>query len=56
MLPGIVEASGMRNSDGLFNDGLDDACNNNGQTTWTYNQVFGYPIMSTNFTDPSRRV
>ncbi|KAF8898081.1 glycoside hydrolase family 76 protein [Mucidula mucida] len=34
----IVEASGMRNSDGLFNDGLDDACNNNGQTTWTYNQ------------------
>lgn len=30
--------SGMRNSQGLFNDGLTDACANNGQTTWTYNQ------------------
>ncbi|KAK0455481.1 glycoside hydrolase family 76 protein [Desarmillaria tabescens] len=33
-----LEASGMRNSDGLYNDGLDDTCINNGQTTWTYNQ------------------
>ncbi|KIM78915.1 glycoside hydrolase family 76 protein [Piloderma croceum F 1598] len=34
--------SGMRNSDGLYNDGLNStdpaACTNNGQTTWTYNQ------------------
>jgi len=31
--------SGMRNSQGLFNDGLDSStCENNGQTTWTYNQ------------------
>ncbi|KAJ7497280.1 glycoside hydrolase family 76 protein [Mycena latifolia] len=30
--------SGMRNSAGLWNDGLTDACTNNGQTTWTYNQ------------------
>lgn len=29
----------MRNSQGLYNDGLDTAsCKNNGQTTWTYNQ------------------
>jgi hypothetical protein len=29
----------MRNSQGLFNDGLDfTTCGNNGQTTWTYNQ------------------
>ena len=32
------EASGMINSDGLVNDGLDGACVNNGQPTWTYNQ------------------
>jgi predicted alpha-1,6-mannanase (GH76 family) len=31
--------SGMRNSAGLWNDGLDSStCANNGQTTWTYNQ------------------
>ncbi|KAF9531603.1 glycoside hydrolase family 76 protein [Crepidotus variabilis] len=31
--------SGMRNADGLWNDGLDlNGCRNNGQTTWTYNQ------------------
>lgn len=28
----------MRNSEGLYNDGLDDSCVNNGETTWTYNQ------------------
>lgn len=37
-----LEASGMRNSAGLFNDGLnvgaDGACFNNNQTEWTYNQ------------------
>ena len=30
--------SGMINSDGLINDGLDAKCENNHQTTWTYNQ------------------
>jgi len=30
--------SGMRNADGLWNDGLITSnCQNNGQTTWTYN-------------------
>lgn len=33
-----LEASGMRNSEGLYNDGLDGSCINNGETTWTYNQ------------------
>ncbi|ESK85560.1 glycoside hydrolase family 76 protein [Moniliophthora roreri MCA 2997] len=32
-----VKQSGLRGSNGLFNDGLAD-CKNNGQTTWTYNQ------------------
>ncbi|MFC0107681.1 glycoside hydrolase family 76 protein [Kibdelosporangium aridum] len=32
------EASGMINSAGLVNDGLDDSCANNGLPTWTYNQ------------------
>jgi predicted alpha-1,6-mannanase (GH76 family) len=30
--------SGMINADSLVNDGLDDACHNNGKTTWSYNQ------------------
>ena len=30
--------SGMLNEQSLVNDGLDDACHNNGRTTWTYNQ------------------
>lgn len=30
--------SGMINSRNMINDGLDDACGNNGQPTWTYNQ------------------
>ncbi|KAL1704123.1 glycoside hydrolase family 76 protein [Schizophyllum commune] len=33
-----LKNSGMRNSDGLWNDGLTDDCKNNGQTTWIYNQ------------------
>ncbi|VDB93551.1 unnamed protein product [Peniophora sp. CBMAI 1063] len=34
-----LEGSGMRNSDGLWNDGLVLAtCKNNAETTWTYNQ------------------
>lgn len=31
-------ASGMINGDHMVNDGLTDACANNGQPTWTYNQ------------------
>ncbi|MFC8077815.1 glycoside hydrolase family 76 protein [Streptomyces sp. NPDC057307] len=30
--------SGMINNEQLINDGLNDACGNNGQPTWTYNQ------------------
>ncbi|WP_405668390.1 glycoside hydrolase family 76 protein [Streptomyces sp. NBC_01166] len=30
--------SGMINSSNMINDGLSDACANNGQPTWTYNQ------------------
>lgn len=32
------EQSGMLNSKGLINDGLDQNCKNNGDVTWTYNQ------------------
>ncbi|MFH9613357.1 glycoside hydrolase family 76 protein [Streptomyces pratensis] len=32
------QRSGMINGDHMINDGLTDACANNGQTTWTYNQ------------------
>jgi predicted alpha-1,6-mannanase (GH76 family) len=31
-------SSGMMNSSNLINDGLTTTCQNNGQTTWTYNQ------------------
>jgi predicted alpha-1,6-mannanase (GH76 family) len=31
-------ASGLINSSNLINDGLNSSCQNNGQTTWTYNQ------------------
>ncbi|KAH7923716.1 glycoside hydrolase family 76 protein [Leucogyrophana mollusca] len=35
-----LSASGMRGSNGLFNDGLDlTTCKNNGETAWTYNQA-----------------
>jgi len=30
--------SGLINKSNLVNDGLNDSCKNNGQTTWTYNQ------------------
>ncbi|KAF9262689.1 glycoside hydrolase family 76 protein [Marasmius fiardii PR-910] len=35
-----LKESNMRGTNGLFNDGLtkDGKCDNNGQTTWTYNQ------------------
>ncbi|KAJ3786559.1 glycoside hydrolase family 76 protein [Lentinula aff. detonsa] len=34
-----IEGSGMRNAQGLYNDGLVfGTCVNNGETTWTYNQ------------------
>lgn len=32
------QQSGMINGDHMINDGLNDACANNNQTTWTYNQ------------------
>lgn len=32
------DQSGLINPANLINDGLDEACKNNGQTTWTYNQ------------------
>ncbi|MDB6020465.1 MAG: hypothetical protein JWQ04_322, partial [Pedosphaera sp.] len=32
------KASGMINGQNLINDGLNSSCQNNGQTTWTYNQ------------------
>jgi predicted alpha-1,6-mannanase (GH76 family) len=32
------EGSGMMNEDHLINDGLNAACENNGDVTWTYNQ------------------
>ncbi len=32
------QQKGLTNSSNLVNDGLDENCHNNGQTTWTYNQ------------------
>ncbi|KAH8924397.1 glycoside hydrolase family 76 protein [Atractiella rhizophila] len=34
-----LKNSGMRNADNLWNDGLTSSCQNNGQTTWLYNQA-----------------
>jgi predicted alpha-1,6-mannanase (GH76 family) len=33
-----LTSSGLINSKGLVNDGLNDDCKNNGQTVWSYNQ------------------
>ncbi|KAJ7785645.1 glycoside hydrolase family 76 protein [Mycena metata] len=33
-----IQSSQLRNSQGLFNDGLTSTCANNGQTIWIYNQ------------------
>lgn len=33
-----LKSTPMRGSNGLFNDGLNAQCQNNGQTQWTYNQ------------------
>lgn len=38
---GWYVASGLINSDGLVNDGLTDACANNRDTVWSYNQGLG---------------
>ncbi|KAF8315173.1 Six-hairpin glycosidase [Clavulina sp. PMI_390] len=34
-----LDGNPMQNSEGLWNDGLTSSCTNNGQTTWTYNQI-----------------
>ncbi|KAF8315172.1 Six-hairpin glycosidase [Clavulina sp. PMI_390] len=34
-----LNGNAMQNSQGLWNDGLTSSCTNNGQTTWTYNQI-----------------
>ncbi|KAJ7771922.1 glycoside hydrolase family 76 protein [Mycena maculata] len=34
-----ITNSQLRNSQGLFNDGLTSTCTNNGETTWVYNQA-----------------
>ncbi|KAF8213774.1 glycoside hydrolase family 76 protein [Mycena galopus ATCC 62051] len=34
-----IASSQLRNSQGLFNDGLTSTCANNGETTWIYNQA-----------------
>ncbi|KAF7309996.1 Six-hairpin glycosidase [Mycena indigotica] len=33
-----IKNSGLRNAQGLFNDGLNSECGNNGGTVWIYNQ------------------
>jgi len=55
-----LKNSGMRNSQGLWNDGMDssnpNACKNNGQTTWTYNQgviASGLSLLAKINNDPS---
>jgi predicted alpha-1,6-mannanase (GH76 family) len=48
--------SGMINPDGLINDGLDNSCQNNRKTTWTYNQgviLTGLSHFSKLASDPS---
>eukprot|EP00475_Leptophrys_vorax_P043889 TRINITY_DN8590_c0_g1_i1.p1 TRINITY_DN8590_c0_g1~~TRINITY_DN8590_c0_g1_i1.p1 ORF type:complete len:386 (+),score=93.68 TRINITY_DN8590_c0_g1_i1:46-1203(+) len=43
--------SGMLNSDGLINDGLNPDCSNNHATTWTYNQGVILSGLGKMFTD-----
>lgn len=50
------QASGMINARHLINDGLTAACQNNGRTTWTYNQgviLGGLAELSLQAQDPS---
>jgi predicted alpha-1,6-mannanase (GH76 family) len=50
------QASGMINAQHLINDGLTAACQNNGKTTWTYNQgviLGGLTELSRQVQDPT---
>jgi len=51
-----LDASGLRNAGGLYNDGYTAQCTNNNQTVWIYNQIIGasgLAIMSAVTGDPS---
>lgn len=44
--------SGLINSQNLINDGLDDDCKNNGQTTWTCKTATILPLPPCQYADP----